>query len=332
MTSRTRIITWSTIAAIISIAGIGISYFLLNNYASTPSPHGNPIATSSPPSIQHAPEITLQTYRTETKNIFIITWKYLPDGTTRLDIYRAKSGTQDWSLWKSVFVPTGEEQSGIAEIVLSLKENTNGYLYYVEAVRGTGGGTTGGEVVWTSPQNLPVTPTNTLPPLPPPPPPSTPSGSTPPPTPTTPGPAPALAPAPAPSPSPSSPSPSPRGSPSPSPSYPPGTIIYYKPESGVSGTSQPQTAHFWASIINNAIEIGWQNLPEGSDHLIVSRSKDTNQPWNQVLTQKNPVYNGPYTIRVSDQTIYESYYSKMDVFSSSSVVLASYGPILVRPQ
>ena len=322
MNPRARIIILSFIGLSVAGAATWSAYYLFTHQNRTLQINPTTAPTSSIAAVPQAPEISFQFYKSKTKNVFIIRWKYLPNGTTRLDVYRAKTGTQNWSLWKSVFVPTGQEQSGIAEITLSLKEDPAGYSYYVEAVRGTGGDPTGGEVVWTSPQDLPITQTDTLPPVPPP----TSGNSEPPPPPPQENQSPTST-----ANSAQGTTPPPPPSPAPSPSFPPGTIIYYKPESGISGTGLPETANFWAGIVNQAVEIGWQNLPDGSDKLIVYRSQTADGPWNQVLVQQDPVYNGPYSIRVADETISQSYYYKMDVLSASGSVIISYGPILVSP-
>ncbi len=78
--------------------------------------------------------------------------------------------------------------------------------------------------------------------------------------------------------------------------------------------------------MDNNIDIGWQNLPLGTEKFVVSRSADQNGPWLAVLTQENPPSGGPYSIKILDQTLYDPYYYKMDVYDADGDITATYGP------
>lgn len=271
--------------------------------------------TSTEAEILKSPNISLHIFKSKEKNVFIITWKNLPDGTTRLDVYRSKTGTNNWSLWKSVSIPSGTLTNGSIQITLQPGETTAGYSYYYAEAVDSDNKLAGGQSLWTTPP-LPLTPITTLPPplL------NTAGGL-----PTAP---PAISPTPASTPTSVAPQ---NGSlPPVNTTTAPSGIIYYTPQGSISGTGSPQTENFWVKIVNRAIEIGWQNLPHEADKLIVSRSQNSTGPWNEILAQQTPAYNGPYYIRVADATLDKPSYYKMEVFSLSTII-ATYGPIFLTP-
>ena len=284
------------------------------------------------------PKVTVEIQRSKTEDVLIVRWDNIPRNTARIKIYRARAGTTDWVLWKTIDITNITAGGGIAgggagsfignaengSFSISLSEPSGGnenYVYYVQAIvptdtsTGTGGGPPPEEILWTSPVTAPLVVTST--------PPST-TESTPPPAPPTPQPT---------STAPSTTTPSqPTSSPPVSPPTTPSGIPYYTPQGTISGYGQPQSGNFWVQHTDNKIDIGWQNLPAGTASFVVSRSQDQNGPWVSMLTQKNPpITGGPYSIKILDHTLYEPYYYKMDVYDQNNGIMASYGPAYLPP-
>lgn len=274
-------------------------------------------ATPQPPP---PPEVTAEIQKLGKQNNLIIVWSNLPDGTTVLKIYRAKKGTTNWSLWKTVTVDNSPEARKNGQTSIAIDNSGYTYTYYVEAVRGSSGNSSstgsGGDTLWTSTPIDPIVTTSTIPT---PPQPQEPS-STPPNNTTPSSSATSTPPPPQPSSTPST------GNPTSSPQTPNNYWYYYKPQGGVSGTSTPTTDNFWVQHIDNKIEIGWQNLPSSTDRFIIYRSLNTDGPWTKILEQQNPVIVGPSQVMVVDESLGTPYYYNMKVFQSNTE-LSSYGPI-----
>lgn len=300
------------------------------------------------------PKLTVEIQKGAKEDTLIMRWDNIPAHTARIKIYRAKTGTTAWILWKVIDLANiaaggggggigsfiGNAENGSFSISLGKPSESNEeYVYYVQAIIPTGTGTstststgtgtsTGGgpppeEILWTSPVTTPTVTTST-PPSPSAPPPTTETGTPPPsvpsttlPTPTTPS-----------TTAPSQPTSSP---PTPPPTTPSG-IPYYTPQGAISGYGQPQSGSFWVQHTDNKIDIGWQNLPTGAMSFTVSRSQNQSGPWTQILTQQNPpTTGGPYSIKILDNTLYEPYYYKMDVYDAANNITASYGPEYLPP-
>ena len=88
------------------------------------------------------------------------------------------------------------------------------------------------------------------------------------------------------------------------------------------------TESFWVEHVNGAIEIGWQNLPSATTHVLVGRSANQTGPWATLLQQNNPVITEPYFIRVIDQSLNNPYYYRLTA-SAGSQTVATYGPIFL---
>lgn len=155
----------------------------------------SPSHLSSPKSTASAgdPQISLEVTTVPGNNSLVVTWQDLASSTRELRVYRAHKGTNNWSFWKNISVPSGS-QAGNAAALTGSGASFSTYSYYVQAMGGGGppaggsGGSGGGggsppqEVLWTSPpEDPPVSPS----PPPPSPSPSPQSGGTsPPPIPT----------------------------------------------------------------------------------------------------------------------------------------------------
>jgi len=230
-------------------------------------------------------------------------WEKLPNGTTAINIYRARKGTQDWQLWKTVQID-GDLEKGLIQIQTSGVLDLEEYSFYYEAVnsegetlweseideiapyipqeesneeqstsssQGTGGGETGGEG---EEEEAPTSSTNNT---------STQSEST-----STP---------------PTNGTTTPPGG---GTTYPSGTIFYYTPNGDISGTKL-YDSFFWVEVVNNRLQFGWQNLPPDTELLVLERGTNSNGPWTTILQQTNPNVSGPYTISLLDAAVYQSF-------------------------
>jgi len=107
-------------------------------------------------------------------------------------------------------------------------------------------------------------------------------------------------------------------------------VAYFTPEGKISGPISLIPESFWVKYVNNAIEIGWQNLPPPTDMIIIYRSKNKTGPWDELLRQRNPDTTGPKFIRLVDFAVGIPYYYKMEAYSQSQSI-AVYTPILLSP-
>jgi hypothetical protein len=256
------------------------------------------------------------------KHLLIIWWGNLPYGTTHIELYRIKQGG-NWDKWQTFsFGP--EDEEGFAKI--STAENLGEYAFYAEAVNDYG------RVVWTSedtpstqfPQNPfseaasseqpteEITPSSTL-------------NSSLQPSSTTPAESPLSS---------STPSQTPTSSSAiPPPSSTPSTTLYYyyRPDGTISYTYSPQLENFWVTHIDQAIEIGWQNLDESVTNVIIYRAASETGPWSQLLKHQYSSSMGPTAIRITDDSLNKPYYYKMEARSAGNAVVAAYGPKLLAP-
>ncbi|GEM_PF-956367 len=116
-------------------------------------------------------------------------------------------------------------------------------------------------------------------------------------------------------------------------SIPTGTVsvavqgMYYSPDGTPTG-SGTQEANFWVLHVNDAVEIGWQNLPANTNDIIVYRSASASGPWVKLLEQKNPIITEPSFVRLADNTIGTTYYYRLDAYAGAAQI-ATYGPVLL---
>ena len=253
-------------------------------------------------------------------------WEKLPNGTTAVNIYRARKGTQDWKLWKTVQI-TGDLEKGLLQLQNSGTEKLSDFDFYYEAINGDGATLWKSEIDEISPYTPPredlvnpnpnSTSTNTT---------STTSTNTssnnnnPPPNNST-------------STEEVSSSTPPTNQTSTPPgegitSYPSGTIVYYTPSGEVSGTRLYDTS-FWAEIVNNKIQLGWQNLPSNTTELIIERSSDSTGPWTTILYQEKPEIIGPYTISLLDAAVSSPFHYRLRSFIDGSELI-SLGPLYIE--
>jgi hypothetical protein len=310
---------WPMVLIVACMAVISFAFMYLGQEANRAimeavnQPTLQKIGTESPagqPEIK-VPSVAVYTYKNKNGRFFKISWENLPNGTTRLNIFRSKTGTSNWSLWKSLNVPTGSLSSGEIELKLASGELTGGYSFYTEAASDNGSSAT---PLWVSSS------TEALPP-PPSAPTSTPPGENPP----TSNPIEQLLP-----PAEVAPSSTPVTPPSSTGTSPESTttIYYYTPQGTVSGsTNVSSSSPFWVQHVNRAIEIGWQNIGT-TDKAMVSRSLNSNGPWTEIINQKNP--SDSYSIRLVDETLYTGHYYKLDIYSGTNIA-ESYGPIELPP-
>jgi hypothetical protein len=324
---------------------IGFYFFLRGVIPETPQLPGNPafpaifLSTTSPADASNTlinlPSSTFfsfienkpvnPTIRIELVNghLLIIWWGNLPYGTTHIDLYRIERGG-DWDKWQTFSFGPGD-QDGFAKI--SIAEDLGEYAFYAEAANDYG------RVVWTS-EDTPFTqfPLNPFPeatsseptagnitPSSTPSSPSEPSSTTP-------------------AESPTSSSPTPPQTPTSSlPTQPPDTTpsttlyYYYRPDGTISYTYAPRLENFWVTHADKAIEIGWQNLGESVTAVIVYRSALEAGPWSQLLKHQYSSSSGPTAIRITDDTINDPYYYKMEARDAGNAIVATYGPVLLTP-
>jgi hypothetical protein len=268
--------------------------------------------------IPAAPLVTVAIQKSTSGNSFVVQWENLPNGTVALEIFRGKTGTDPstWTLWNTIQLSPDQLVNGNATINLGL-ENEDGYSFYEEAVTGGDPGNT--PPLWTSSSTVPVVTTSTPPTLPPNNPnqppenpgnesSSTNSTST----------------------NPNTPDNNPSSTPGSgnSPTTPTGTP-YYNPEVQISGYGNAP-GDFWLQHVNQSIEIGWQNLPPDIGTIVVTRSQDSNGPWNTLITQQNPGTSGSYSLQIVDNTINQPYYYEMTAFNGTTTI-ATYGPVYLAP-
>ena len=258
----------------------------------------------------------------------LVTWQNLPEGTSKLNLFREKIGSSKWAFWQTISIGSS---SGETTLTLSGNENANNYTYYGQAYSSSGStlwASRPTEVATTPPPGLnlppgqsgssaPLAPPGTPPSGTPPPPPAASSFPTPPAPPATPPPSSSSTPPPPPAPGPPPPPPPPTG------------IPYYGPNGQISGYLPFQTPSFWATHSDtNHIEIGWQNLPPPTTLIIISRAASSTGPWAELLRQTTPDTAGPPSIRLIDLTLYNPYYYKMDAYMGTKNI-ATYGPALL---
>lgn len=297
------------LAAIVLALAVG-GYFLLSGKRSISiKPVINIVSnnTTTPEAIpkEVPPNISLEIQKGKKTNYAVVRWGNLPEGTTKLDVFISKTGTNKWSLWQTIGVSQDELGGGSASFAINSTIANGNYSFYAEAQSGGGNS---GSPLWTSSSTNPTYTTSTQ------------TGATPPPA----------------SPPPASPPPaSTQPPPSPTPSSTPGSsptssgTVYYTPSGGISGTQNPQTANFWVQHVNNnSLEIGWQNIPSDADEVTIYRSQSSNGTWLQILDQPNPAVS--YSIGLVDNTLHDTYYYKLDIFRGGSQI-AEYGPIELLP-
>ncbi|MDO8574208.1 MAG: hypothetical protein Q7R86_01115, partial [bacterium] len=240
----------------------------------------------------------------------ILLWENLPEGTRKIDIYRTDEGSGEWGLWRSI--PVGGTSGGV-EIGI---EGPGNFEYYFETLD------SGGSTTWIS-ENAPnspassennsaaespastSTPISEGSPL---------TSSTPTPNPQTPPIDEDI----------DVPSTSTSSAPTPPPSVEEG--VYYTPDGQVVSTSTIDLGNFWVQHVDKRIEIGWKNLPDGTDKIVVDRSRTETGGYNQFLEIKNPL--GSDSIRLVDNTIHENYYYKMSALDGT-LILETYGPMFL---
>ncbi|MEK7212078.1 MAG: hypothetical protein AAB686_00175, partial [Patescibacteria group bacterium] len=105
----------------------------------------------------------------------------------------------------------------------------------------------------------------------------------------------------------------------------------YRPDGTISYTYAPRAENFWVIYRDQAIEIGWQNLDASVTNVIVYRSALEAGPWSQLLKHQYSSSSGPTAIRITDDTINDPYYYKMEARDSANAVLTTYGPVLLSP-
>lgn len=305
----------------------------------------------APSPAANAPTIVSFTVnKTKNGTVLIIEWRNLPNGTKELVVWKAPSGTAAWKAWQTISVSAGSEGSGSATIDIGTLDLKN-FDFSLQAL-GNPGGESGGSstterVLWTSPViQATTTASGTItfvynststPNLPSPS--SPPATSTPPPaattttTNTTPSQTPTST---APTPPPATTTPS-SAAPTSSTSGTSGNnsnpVIYYytyTPQQTPSAQAVPEKGSFWVQHVDQKIEIGWQNLPQTTTKINVSRSANQAGPWTIILTQSNPDPTGPYSIKLVDSTLNNPYYYKLDAFTNSTII-QTFGPVYLAP-
>ena len=271
-----------------------------------PGPQNTAFSPSLPKNAETGVALALKDQET-----LVLSWQNLPTSTSRIDIFRAKLACESWSKWKTAEIQ--DPSSGSVEI--KVNENlASGYCLYFEAISKSG------EALWSS------TPINQIAYL---------GGGTPPPQGQPNGPGTLNQPPPAPP-----PLGSPPATPTSTPQSQPTSTPPSQPPSGGETTSTPSqstpivpdivhTENFWVDHVNQKIEIGWQNMPSGTDKIIVSRSATSTGPWTKLFEQQGPFENKPYVIRLLDETINSPQYYKLEAFSSSNAILQTFGPLLL---
>ena len=232
----------------------------------------------------------------------ILIWENLPEGTATIDIYRADEGTGEWGLWRSIPVSS---TSGGVEIGI---EGPGSFEYYFETKNEQGGstwvsenapqGSSGGGESGDEPTSDSGSDNND-------------SGDTPP-----------LSSSPADDNNDTSPPSSPLSDED-QDEPPEEEGAYYTPEGEVVSSSSIDLGDFWVQHVNRRIEIGWKNLPAGTDKIVLDRSKTETGDYDQFLEITSPLSSD--SIHLVDNTIHENYYYKMRALDGTSI-LEHYGP------
>lgn len=254
----------------------------------------------------------------------VLVWKNVPLSATHIVIYRSPAHGNRWERWKVVTLTAGG--SGAVRIQLT-ETDANNYDYYFEAISrppnsGDGLEAAAGETaLWTSPRIQSGPLAQYLPPV------TVRIGSfaseVKPPSPVS-GPAVTAVPSVAPAPPPTS-------GQSPSlPLFDPNRIYYYRPDGTLSGSTPLPSDNFWVAVINGAAEIGWRNLPQNTDTVIVYRARQNSGPWTTLFRQENIVPGASRSIRLADNTLTETHYYRFEALSGGTVVVA-YGPLILEP-
>lgn len=321
---HTYLIIW--ILSLTIIGALAILIFQLNsiipsaptapNLPTTPGTPTIPVIPMPPP----LPSVSVFVQKAPAGNSFVVQWQNLPNGTVALDIFRGKTGTDsaEWALWKTVSITSGELGGGSTSFDIGSATEA-GYSFYEEAQGGGGGGLNGsstdtGPIFWTSSSTAPIVTTST-PPNPPNSPGEPDNNPNNPSEPETPS---------------SSPSSSPPSSPSqnlpsnPTSTPPPSGIPYYNPQIQIEVYGNAPGS-FWVQHVNQSIQIGWQDIPDGITAITVARSASSTGPWNTILNQENPGSNGSYSLQIVDDTIDNPYYYEMTAQDGTTTV-ATYGP------
>lgn len=264
-----------------------------------------------------------------------LTWTKLSGGTYEVRIFRSRKNGAEWQLWKTVVV---QGTPGARQAITLTKDEAKtltDYNYFFET-RDAGGATLGvsdivsfdaahpdgnGTITTADTgESVPPTVVAGLPSV------HNPGESVPPASPPAPNPPPSQTPPPAPSPPPSGQN---QPSYSPPPSY---TIYYYTPQGKMSSTSTfpAPNQNFWVAYQNQAIELGWQNLPASTEKVSVSRSPDANGPWSIFFEQARPITDKPYSVSLVDVGINQPYYYTLQALANDGGILASYGPLYLN--
>jgi hypothetical protein len=325
------LVVW--VLALVIFGSLAYAILQLNFYVPTPNaaPSGGSSGTAAvqSPAIP-PPSVNFFIQKAASGNSFVVQWENLPNGTVALNILRSTTGQDNWTLWKTVTITPDELDSGNADLAIGTATEA-GYSFEVEAVSGnastTGVGnsssTSGQTVLWTSSSTIPVVTTSTPPEQNPPS--QNPPGQNPPPQST-------------PSSTSSSTNPSTSSNPSSSSSssennsstsQTPSGIPYYNPQVQITAYGNAPGS-FWVSHVNQSIEIGWQNIPEGVDTITVARSASSTGPWSTIIIQNNPGTSGSYSLQIVDDTIDEPYYYQMTALDGTTTI-ATYGPAYLDP-
>jgi hypothetical protein len=164
---RLRIVIIVVIGFILALGG----YYLFNEARNSPgqaTKNKGPATSMTPTGTQTAtPSDARVSFEIKNSNAgqdFVVAWKNLGSSTQALDVYKSRTGTGSWSLWRSVPVPNGSQTTGVAETGTG-HESLSGNSFYVQAVSfgdgGSGGSSGGGEgdaqqnILWTSPPAAP---------------------------------------------------------------------------------------------------------------------------------------------------------------------------------
>ncbi|MFH1246185.1 MAG: hypothetical protein V1489_00220 [Candidatus Liptonbacteria bacterium] len=316
MGSMKRIVIVSIISMGILVGSVGFVYVMLPTASSTPQSSNVAIKEEV-----HAPEVRLYKRR----GGVTLAWSNLPLSTTQINIYRTQKGKESWVKWKTINVDSSSLALG--SVVIDSKEDLANYYFYAEVLGTAPGGNSSSSatgssgsgaqpiILWQSsstvieppPDDLPGNPTSTPNPQP---------GNLP---------TPSGTPNPAPAPTPQASSTPPAGPGTSNPPQSTSTVIYYTPSGTISGSSTVQThADFWVERVNGGIEVGWQNLPAGTETVIVYRATGESGPWLELLTQTDP--DSPSSLRMVDNTLYIPHYYRMEAIKNH-IVVSRYGPL-----
>ena len=261
------------------------------------------------------PDVAGVTIGIKDEKTLILSWQNLPTGTSRIDIFRAKLACESWSQWKT----TAIEDPNQGSVEIKSNENISSNCFYFKAVSGSGA------QLWSSTPQSQIAHLDGGSPSPQ----EQPKGSG---IPNQPTPPPGSPPATLTSSTQSQPTNTPPPPPLQNPtstSNPTTTYNYYNPQGGGTTSTNPiHTENFWVEHVNQRIEIGWQNMPSGTDKIVVSRSVASGGPWSKLFEQQGPFENKPYVIRLLDETINSPRYYKLEALSSGTT-LQTFGPLLL---